>query len=174
VANNSSKRKQKQYTTLLSVLACGATPEARKLVKTETGKDAFSEPDLEDKLAQMYADSNSKLDLEKRFAEIHPHKDFILKYCTPPALPVDLAKLNTANTNVVKQVEIITEPTKADTENPTEGRACMCGRCGGFSSADGSAPSSSSVNTQLTIVVLGLVSIFAIAGTIMYLKNSRN
>lgn len=67
---NEKKRKSKQYRTLLSVLSSGSTPEARVLLKRYTGEDAFSENDLEDKLARLYSTSNSKLDLEKEFAVI--------------------------------------------------------------------------------------------------------
>jgi len=173
-----NKRKTRQYTTLISVLACGSTPEARRLIKSTTGQDAVSEADLEDKLARLYAESSSKLDLEKTFAEIHPHKDFILKYCTPPSPePLDLAKLNIGNTEVVKQVEIVTQPTISETENPTQGRSCACGYCSGFSNADGQfqPPFGAGMGGHnMTILVLGLVSIVAIAGTIMYLKSSKN
>lgn len=170
-------RKKKQYRTLLSVLASGSTPEARRLLKNTTGEDCFSESDLEEKLARLYAHSSSKIDLEKEFAHIHPHKDFILKYCqvkmTPsPADQIELSRLNTANTNVVEQVQLVTPPRKEDIENPTEGRACTCG-CGmRYSNAEGEQSITPS-NTNLTIAVLGLVSIVAIVGTILYLKTEK-
>lgn len=165
--NKQKLRKQKQYRTLISVLAAGSTPEARKLVKNTTGQDTTSEIDLEEKLADIYANSTSKLDLEKEFANIHPHKEFILKYCQP-TMPVDLGSLNTANTEVVKQVEITTPARPV--QNPTEGTSCAS--CGvAYSSADGGGGQSPRGSYQLTIVVLGLVSIVAIAGTIIYLKQ---
>jgi hypothetical protein len=170
-------RKKRQYRTLLSVLASGSTPEARRLLKNTTGQDCFSETDLEEKLARLYAQSSSKIDLEKEFAHIHPHKDFILKYCQVKMLPpqpdqIDLGKLNTANTNIVEQVELITPPSRSDIENPTEGRACTCG-CGmRFSNAEGEQLQKAS-STNLTITILGLVSIVAIVGTILYLKHEK-
>jgi hypothetical protein len=171
-----NKRQQKQYKTLLSVLASGSTPEARRLLKECTGEDAFSEQDLEQKLTRLYIDSTSKLDLEKDFADIHPHKDFILKYCETKSImpmnePINVNKLNSSNTEVVKQVEIITAPTKKEIENPTEGRACACG-CGKFSNADGEQISQS-IKVNLTIAVLGVVGIVAIVGTILYLKHDK-
>jgi len=171
-----NKRQKKQYKTLLSVLASGSTPEARRLLKECTGEDAFSEQDLESKLARLYTDSTSKLDLEKDFADIHPHKDFILKYCVTKSIapmdePINVNKLNTSNTEVVKQVEIITSPTKKETENPTEGRACACG-CGRYSNAEG-GETPQSVKLNFTIAVLGIVGIVAIVGTILYLKHEK-
>jgi hypothetical protein len=170
---NEKKRKSRQYRTLLSVLSSGSTPEARVLLKKYTGEDAFSENDLEDKLARLYSTSNTKLDLEKEFAVIHPHKEFILKYCMEKQAPIDVNKLNTGNTEIVKQVEIITPPTKEQIENPTEGKACTCG-CQKYANADGDSSGSGISSGTLTLAVLGLVSIVAIAGTIMYLKSNRN
>lgn len=169
---NEKKRKSRQYRTLLSVLSSGSTPEARKLLKGYTGEDAISEVDLEQKLANLYSTSNAKLDLEKEFALIHPHKEFIMKYCIEKEQPLDINKLNAGNTEIVKQVEIITPPTKSEIENPTEGKACTCG-CQKYSSADGNSGSGTS-NQNITLAVLGLVSIVAIAGTIMYLKSNKN
>jgi competence CoiA-like predicted nuclease len=169
---NEKKRKSRQYRTLLSVLSSGSTPEARVLLKKYTGEDAFSENDLEDKLAKLYSTSNTKLDLEKEFAVIHPHKEFILKYCMEKQPDIDINKLNTGNTEIVKQVEIITPPTKEQIENPTEGKACTCG-CQKYANADGDSGSGMN-SANLTLAVLGLVSIVAIAGTIMYLKSNKN
>lgn len=170
---NEKKRKTRQYRTLLSVLSSGSTPEARKLLKVYTGEDAFSEADLEEKLAKLYSTSNTKLDLEKEFAIIHPHKEFILKYCMEKPESIDINKLNPSNTEVVKQVDIITPPTKEQIENPTEGKACSCG-CQKYANADGETSGGGMSSGTLTIAVLGLVSIVAIAGTIMYLKSNRN
>lgn len=171
-----NKRQKKQYSTLLSVLSSGATPEARRLLKDCTGQDAFSEQDLEHKLTRLYTNSTSKLDLEKDFADIHPHKDFILKYCVTKSImpmnePININKLNNSNTEIVKQVDITTIPTKKEIENPTEGRACACG-CGKYSNADGEKISQSS-KVNLTIVVLGIVGIVAIVATILYLKHDK-
>lgn len=78
-----SKQKTKQYKTLLSTLANGSTNDARNLIKSKTGKDAVNIEDLQLKLGQLWATSDDKLAVEKEFASIHPHKDFILKYLSP-------------------------------------------------------------------------------------------
>lgn len=77
------KAKKSEYATLLSVLANASTDKARNLLKKHTGLKATDVKDLEIKLAKLYASSPSKIDLEKEFAEIHPHKEFILKYNKP-------------------------------------------------------------------------------------------
>jgi hypothetical protein len=172
---NEKLRKKKQYKTLLSVLASGSTPEARKLLKDYCGEDAFSENDLENKLASLYATSTTKLDLEKEFAQIHPHKEFILKYCQPMEVnpPINVNDLNTSNTRVVKQVDIITPPTKAEIENPTEGKACTCG-CQKYLNADGNSSQPNGINnTVMALSIIGIVSIVALTTTIIMLKSNK-
>lgn len=172
---NEKLRKKKQYKTLLSVLASGSTPEARRLLKDYCGEDAFSESDLENKLASLYATSTTKLDLEKEFAQIHPHKEFILKYCQPMDAnpPINVNDLNSSNTKIVKQVDIITPPTKSEIENPTEGKGCVCG-CQKYLNADGSVnqPSGSN-NMVMALSIIGLVSIVALTTTIIMLKSNK-
>lgn len=168
-------RKKKQYRTLLSVLASGSTPEARRLLKDYCGEDAFSEVDLENKLASMYATSTSKIDLEKDFANIHPHKEFILKYCKMDCQePINVNDLNPNNTKVVKQVDIITPPTKAEIENPTEGKGCACGCGRKYSNAEGDAQQpSSQINMMMALSVIGIVSIVALTTTIILIKSNK-
>lgn len=168
-------RKKKQYKTLLSVLASGSTPEARRLLKDYCGEDAFSEIDLETKLASLYATSTSKLDLEKEFANIHPHKDFILKYCKMDCQePINVNDLNPSNTKVVKQVDIITPPTKAEIENPTQGTACACGCQKKYSNAEGDMQQpSSQTNIVMALSVIGIVSIVALTTTLILMKSNK-
>ena len=82
-------RKNVQYATLLSVLAQGSTDGARSILKKYSGQDAKNLTDLEIKLANMYSNSPKKIDIEKDFADIHPHKDFILKYNQPKPIVVE-------------------------------------------------------------------------------------
>jgi len=167
-------RKKKQYKTLLSVLASGSTPEARRLLKDYCGEDAFSEVDLENKLANLYANSTSKLDLEKEFANIHPHKEFILKYYKMDCQePINVNDLNPSNTKVVKQVDIITPPTKSEIENPTEGRACTCG-CQKYANAEGESSPSGTNNMIMALSIIGLVSIVALTTTVILLKSKNS
>ncbi len=83
----SDANKKKQFNTLLSTLANGSEIPARKLLKQHTGEDAQNTNDLVVKLSRLWANSTSKLDLEKEFADIHPHKNFILKYERPITRP---------------------------------------------------------------------------------------
>jgi len=76
-------KKPKPHIPLLELLAINNTQKARELLQKYGKEDALSYADLEDKLAQLYATSKDKVELEMSFAEIHPHKDFILKYLAP-------------------------------------------------------------------------------------------
>jgi hypothetical protein len=74
------KRKNtKQEITLMTLLANESASESRKLLKKYNKPDAKNCADLEVKLAQLYFDAPDKLAIEKELAEIHPHKEWILK-----------------------------------------------------------------------------------------------
>ena len=63
----------------MTLLAYESTADARRLLKKYGYPDAKSYGDLEVKLAELYYAVPDKLSLEKEFAEIHPHKNWVLK-----------------------------------------------------------------------------------------------
>ena len=69
----------KREITLMTLLANEATADSRKLLKKYNVADAKDCSDLEVKLAKLYFNTPDKLAIEKDFAEIHPHKNWILK-----------------------------------------------------------------------------------------------
>jgi hypothetical protein len=84
---NKNKKKPQTPIPMLELLAFNAIGPARQLLKKHGKEDASNEKDLQAKLENLHATSTDKLALEKEFAEIHPHKDFILKYLTPEPAP---------------------------------------------------------------------------------------
>lgn len=86
------EKKKKPQLTLITLLAYQRTPQLRALLKKYGIEDAKSYSDLEVKVAQLYANSDSKMELEKEFAEIHPHKNFILKHLAPKEKSVEEVK----------------------------------------------------------------------------------
>ena len=72
--------KNKEYKSLISVLALGSTGESQDILKQNGIEPAQSYEELEYKLAKLYSKAEDKVALEKKFAEIHPHSKFILKY----------------------------------------------------------------------------------------------
>jgi len=82
-SQNNKTAKGGQEITLMTVLANEATGPSRKLLKQYGESDAKNYQDLEVKLAQLYFNTKDKVELEKQLAEIHPHKNWILKNVQP-------------------------------------------------------------------------------------------
>jgi len=73
---------QQKGIDLFDLIAIESTSQARELLKKMSGEDALNKRDLKAKLAKLYFNPNTdKLTLEKELANIHPHKDWILKRC---------------------------------------------------------------------------------------------
>lgn len=75
--------------TIMTLLAHEATSDARKLLKSYGVPDAKSYNDLEIKLSELYVKTPDKIAFEKKLADIHPHKKFILKYNQPKVVEND-------------------------------------------------------------------------------------
>jgi len=76
---NSKRASKKREVTLMTLLANEATSDSRKLLKEYNQADAKSEADLEQKLANLYFGENDKIEIEKKLANIHPHKNWLVK-----------------------------------------------------------------------------------------------
>jgi hypothetical protein len=91
----------KKEITLMTLLANEATADARKLLKKYKKADATDCADLEIKLAQLYFDTPDKIEIEKDLAEIHPHKNWLLKRTkaeeVKPEVVVDIQKTSSAD-----------------------------------------------------------------------------
>lgn len=167
-------KKSKQYRTLLSVLANGSTEKASSVLKKYSGETAKDTKDLEIKLAKMYAVSPSKLDIEKEFAEIHPHKDFILKYVKVEVKPKQEPIQNNIEDLPKDTQKVILE----DTASFSGVSQCGCG-CGLKSNFDGDLARQQNQLQQPNqpIVdknsVFGFVSIVAILGLVLYFSNQN-
>ena len=146
----------KQRVTLLGVIANGSTADARKLLKKHNEPDATNHQDLEYKLTKLYAKTPDKIEIEKELADIHPHKDFILKYCsesTPTPAPEQ---------GIEKTKEMIIEPMSSSQFNDFS-KSCACG-CGGSNfDANTSQPTNFGMNNGVMVLgILGIISIFAL------------
>lgn len=158
-----AKNKKKEYKSLLSLLATCSPDECVGLIVREGGEKPRNAGEIEYKLAKMYAASTSKPDIEKKFAEMHPHKNFILKYTAPKPEKKEETK------QVVKDTII------SDNTIPADGgcgcNRCRCG-CQNFSNADGSQDNKAPKDNT-TVIVLGLVSIVAIVSMFSYLQKNK-
>lgn len=155
------KKKNKEYKTLLSLIANFNPEEANILLKENTGESAKNVKELEFKLARMYAVSTSKPELEKKFADMHPHKEFIEKYIVPKK--VDLPKEEPKKDEVV----IV-----SDNKIPADG-VCNC-NCQKHSNIDGAnVVTKDGYDKNLAFVVVGAVSVVAIFSIFAYIQKNK-
>jgi hypothetical protein len=163
------KRKKKYKPNPISItelIALNSTGNARKMLKKYGKEDATGPEDLMIKITELYRDAPDKKEIEKQIAEMHPHKDFILKYCV-------------AEPKAPKPEEIKVEPV-IPTKNMTvihdgysncDGGACQCKNkfsnacgCSQFSGFSGSMKQENEQQAQKTsdlaivaTVVLGVL-----------------
>jgi len=160
---------KKARVTLLGVIANGSTREARNLLKKYNQQDAKDYTDLEYKLTKLYRTTDDKIQFEKDLAEIHPHKDFIKKYCVLPieteitvSVPCRCGSENCPST-------IGGTCPKSVVENKSNAGGCSCcgvdGSCQPTSNASGIdlAPTITTKTDGLMVLgILGIISIFAL------------
>ena len=170
-------KKQTKFTTLLSTLANGATSDSRRLLIEKTGSDAKNTKDLADRLARLYASSDDKIEIEKLFAAMHPHKDFILKYSAPKkfeekttttiAIPVDMNESQNAHEKQVHKMANLPD--------------CKCHECNmrilsNASGVDGSssgAMTGGSHDKTHVYLIAGSLAIIAILGLVVIHKHKH-
>jgi len=130
------KKKPKKEITLMTLLAGEATKEARELLKKYNRPNPTSYADLELKLAELYTSSTDKFGLEKEMAQIHPHKNWLLK-----RLELDKPKESNSEIIEVQKVKEMPTATQSATSNiicgnpfcPIHGNTPICG----YSNASG-------------------------------------
>lgn len=143
---------------LLTVLARGATANSRKLLKDNGMPDAKNHKDLEQKLAELYIKADDKVALEKKFAEIHPHRAWLLKYIQPKEEPKKI---------VVEEIK----------EVKAEHKTNFCGHCGsnmcGHSHFEGNKQQATLTLPHKDYTPLYLISLVAVFGilSLHHLKN---
>lgn len=83
--NRNRSQSKAAEVTLMTLLAydSSSVKDANALLRKYGKKPALNPADLEIKLTQLYMEVGDKIQLEKEMAEIHPHKDWLLKYVTP-------------------------------------------------------------------------------------------
>lgn len=165
------RNKKKTYKTLLSVLANGSTEQSADLLKRYSGGNAKNVKDLEVQLARVYALTTDKRGIEKEFAEIHPHKEFILKYVAPNIQP-----LGDITEKEVKPLVMATTKKMVMLDdgysNEISDKPCGCSKCMGYSNASGDVAQNQTQGNQ-NVMVLGIVSVVAILGMILYLNKNK-
>jgi len=164
---------KKKDITLMALLANESTEDAFKLLKKYKKPDgsnyiARGYKELEEQLAQLYFNSNdSKIEIEKEFAKIHPHKKWLLKYEKPEKVVEVVA---------IKQEVLPPPPAHCSCEDCKAMRIAVQG----FSNAEGEAKNApnenvgffgSKVNAQTLMVTVGVIGVVAIVGLILNRKK---
>jgi predicted metal-dependent hydrolase len=134
----------RQDITLMTLLANESVAESRNILKKYGKQDAKDHKDLEVKLAELYFATPDKVQLEKEFAAIHPHKNWILKYYPQ-----------------IKE-EIKQEPIEKEALPIIENKSNADGDCGCTSNFD----ASNTQNIQRVITPLDYIAIISLVGVI--------
>lgn len=150
--------KKSEYKSLISTLANGSTEQARELLKKHGREDAKNIEDLKVKLAKLYIESPDKIVVEKEFAEIHPHSEFLKKYITP--------KPEKKEISVSVPEEQIIRPDVIDKKEIELQKVCACGCQNYHSGFDGIGTPKQPMISQADYV--GMVGMLAVIGITFY------
>lgn len=174
-----SRKKKKNYIPIQTLIAYNNTDAALKLLEKK-GYQAKNLNDLQIMLTELYKTAPDKMEIEREFVEIHPHKNLILKHLAPKQEPLNEDKtIVEVGKNTEKAVnEQIRNTVVHDGYSNCEGNPnCSCNNKSNFSSAcgcsgfDGTGKQANQPakvdNSFNSIVVLGIVAIF---GMLIY-KN---
>lgn len=150
----------------MTLLANEATGDSRKILKKYGEPDATDHEDLEVKLANLYFKTDDKRKLEKELAEIHPHKNWILKYTAPK---VEIKK---------EEVKVEIPETKPEAKSNANGMCSdtpCCKECEKMNGFNGTMYSSmNGIQTDQSkmayIVMFGMV---AVLGITMYAISKK-
>lgn len=165
------KPKQKKEVNLMTVLACEATGDSKKLLRKHGKSDAKSHWDLEQKLTELYFASDDKPGLEKEMAEMHPHKNWIVR--TLKLSPTPEQKQSEVIKSSVIEAQKSDQPStrilsNADGYSNCEGGCMSCRFSKNSEFAGGSEKTSPAIPNYI-----GLVSIVAIVGLTFYFLNKK-
>ncbi len=158
----SKKKIKKSPITITELLAINKTADCRRLLKDHKIDDARNYEDLQHKLVELYRSSPDKKDVERKIAMMHPHKDFILKYCGPAVEVPQEIKVGPGSP--VKE-EGPSKVIANDFKNDEGDRSGFDAR---YHSACGCQYSSFSGPTQQQQNTFALVAMVAIVGIIVY------
>jgi hypothetical protein len=167
------EQNKKKIDGLLSLLANEATADSRNLLKKYSKPDAKNTRDLELKLADLYKTAPDKIVMDKEFCEIHPHKNFIIKYTkkTEPAeLDIIAPHGYSITEDKVKDIlkSYINENNSFSNCDGNPNCGCNKSSFAGYNESFGS-PQQSNNNTMT--VALTVVGIVAILGIFMHHKH---
>jgi hypothetical protein len=169
------ENKKKKIDGLLSLLANEATGDSRRLLKKYNREDATNHRDLESKLADLYKNCDDKLQIEKEFSAIHPHKNFIIKYAEitekPNGTTIEAPHGVVLTEEKVKEIlKDYIGTTNGGYSNCEGNPNCSCNKSS-FSGYNESFGQPQSNNNNSVTVALSVIGIVAVLGIIMHHKH---
>jgi hypothetical protein len=150
--------------TIMGLLAECSTDDAKQLLKKYGLPDAKNKQDLELKLATLYKKCDDKKQLEKDFAEIHPHKEFMKKYLLPtPPVKAEVV-LQDLTPPPSLTVESISTP---EIVSNCDGKTCTC-NSSNFSGVDGlQTNATNNSNDKDKLIIFGMFGFFSILALVL-------
>lgn len=183
-ANNKKPKKLKKIkgSSLLPLIVDQNEGEARQLLKKYDQPQPKDPEEVAYKLAELYTKTTDKKTLEKEFAEIHPHRKFILDRLAPKPevkVPETPSEVNQKNREFIMADANRFSNCAGNSNCPCSAKfsnACGCGS----SSFDAKRPeysvqksgSDESRHIQTTLMLIGTITLSAIA-TIMIINTVR-
>ena len=150
--------------TIMGLLAECSTDDAKRLLRKYGLPDAKNKQDLELKLATLYKKCDDKKQLEKDFAEIHPHKEFMKKYL----LPAPIVKTEVVVEDITPAQNVTVESTQMPEKvSNCDGTSCNC-NSSNFSGLDGSQTNNSiNSNDKDKLIIFGMFGFFSILALVL-------
>ena len=158
-----TQRQETKKITIMGLLADCSTSDARKLLKKYGITDAKNKHDLELKLAQLYKTCDDKKQLEKDFAEIHPHKDFLKKYLVPKIQEEIKAETVIESPTPIESIVV------GESKSNYTGNGCSCGSI--FSGVDGSTNTNTKNDEKDRLIIYGMFGVFSILALVLISKQ---
>ncbi len=152
--------------TIVELLAVNCTAQSRELLNKYNVPQPKNYEELQAKLAELYATCPDKKQLEKEFAQMHPHKEWIIDYVAPAPVKAEI-KVDPVKTETTTKV---LDDGYYNMHGPMNQRhSCSCG-CGGHSSFLG-ANTGTQGNKVDPNMIVGILAIMTFAGLVLYTQK---
>lgn len=155
--------------TIMGLLAECSTNDAKKLIKKYGLPAPRNTQELEFQLAKLYKTCDDKKQLERDFAEIHPHKEFLKKYLLPkPPVPTELeVKTLVPDPIVVKEKEQTPETVSNMNGYPYPHNISS------FNGLDGNQTiANNSTNDKDRLIIFGMFGFVSILALVLISRNN--
>ncbi len=164
--------KKRKDIDLLMLLSNEAVPECQKILSKHGKKPATDASDMYNKLKAIYfsPDAN-KLELDKNFAEIHPHKKWLIR-------TLDLVDKSSIP-KIQETIKVEEKPVSKDISSSANGvvnSRCNCPNCTNqYSNANGLNESLIAMRSMYNSnkEIIGMIALVAVIGLTFHFVNKK-